>query len=86
MDNGKIIEALKKLEQSQYTPDGYSAKEIISVLNIDINEKKQLRTKLRSMISKQRYPEFATAGKSDIVYCPNGKGTGRYRLSKYREK
>lgn len=86
MNKEKIIEALKKLEQSHRNPHGYNAKEILSVLNIEINRKneKQVRGILRSMISKWIYPEFATAGNEDILYCPNGKGTGRYRLIEYR--
>ena len=65
---------------------GYNAKEILVVLGTNINREneKKVRKQLRLLISKQLYPEFATAGNEDIVYCPDGKGSGTYRLSKYR--
>lgn len=87
MNKEKIIDALIKLEQAQHNPNGYGAEEVLNVLNIAINagNKKLVRTQLRSLISKQLYPEFKTAGNDDIVYCPNGKSSGLYRLSDYRE-
>ncbi len=88
MDREIIIKALEKLEQNQHNPNGYSAGEILNTLNIEISREteKCIRGKLRSMILKKLYPEFATAGNEDIVYCPKGKSSGLYRLSKYREK
>lgn len=88
MNKENIIQALEELEQSQHNTNGYSAGEILNALNIEINRatEKCIRGKLRSMISKQRYPEFATAGNEDIVYCPKGKRSGLYRLTNYREK
>lgn len=88
MNKEKIREALKKLEQAQHNLNGYSAEEVLNVLNIDINDgnKKLVRKQLRSLISKQHYPEFKTAGNDDIVYCPNGKNSGLYRLSNYRKQ
>lgn len=79
-------EALRKLEKTYHRKEGYGVKEILRVLNIAINRKneKQARAKLRSMISKYLFPDFFTAGNEDIVYCPNGKGSGTYRLSEYR--
>ena len=86
MNKQKIIETLDKLEQTQHKLYGYNAKEILVVLGTNINREneKKVRKQLRLLISKQLYPEFATAGNEDIVYCPNGKGSGTYRLSKYR--
>lgn len=86
MSKEKIIEALQELEQSQHNVSGYTVKEILSVLNIVISRKneKQVRKKLRLLISQLIYTEFKTAGDEDIVYCPKGKGTGRYRLTEYR--
>ena len=86
MDKESIREALEILEQANPNPNGYSAGEILSVLNIEINREneKQVRKILRSLISKQSHPEFATAGNENIVYCPGGKGSGLYRLSVYR--
>lgn len=88
MNKETIIKALKKLEQDHRNPNGYGAEEVLSVLNIDINDrnKKRVRKILRSLISKLCYPEFATAGYDDIVYCPSGIGSGLYRLSKYQER
>lgn len=88
MDKEKIIEALKIIEQLHHNPNGYSAKEILCAMNININSgnEKLVRKKLRLLISKQCYPEFATAGNDDIVYCPNGKGSGLYRLTDYRKQ
>ena len=85
MNKEKIIDALEKLEQSHRNPNGYSAKEILRTLNVEIyrDNEKRVRGMLRSMISKKRFPEFLTAGNEDIVYCPKGKGSGTYRLSKY---
>ncbi len=88
MDKEIIIEALQVLEQANPNPNGYSAGEVLSVLNIEINRKneKQVRKILRSLISKNSHPEFATAGNDNIVYCPSGKGSGSYRLTAYREQ
>ncbi|MDD4816189.1 MAG: hypothetical protein PHQ62_03540 [Clostridia bacterium] len=79
--------ALERLEQKNNNALGYNVKEILNMLNINSNEKteKQTRGKLRSMISKKLYPEFKTAGNEDIVYCPNDKYSGKYRLSKYKK-
>lgn len=86
MDKEGIREALKILEQSNPNPDGYSAGEILSVLNIESTREneKQVRKILRSLISKRSHPEFATAGNDNIVYCPGGKGSGTYRLTVYK--
>lgn len=86
--DAKMIETLIKLEQSKHNPNGYSVKEVLRELNIEITDKtqKQYRAKLRSMIDKKISPEFATAGNKDIVYCPNGKNSGTYRLSEYHRK
>lgn len=84
----KIIEALENLENTYHNQDGYNVREILRELNIEItaNTQKAYRTKLRLMIDKKLYPEFATAGDEDIIYCPKGKNSGMYRLSKYRGK
>jgi len=86
MKKQELINVLKKLEQNKKCVSGYNVKEILFVLNISYNREvgKQTRDKLRSLISKQLYPEFATAGDEDIVYCPSGKGSGKYRLSEFR--
>lgn len=86
MDKESVIEALKRIEQVNPNPDGYSAREILFVLNEEINREneKQVRKILRSLISKRSHPEFATAGDENIVYCPGGKGSGLYRLSAYK--
>lgn len=86
MDKESIIEALRVLEQANPNPNGYSAWEVLSVLNIEINREneKQVRKILRSLISKNSHPEFATAGNDNIVYCPGGKGSGTYRLTVYK--
>lgn len=86
--NQRIVEALKHLENIYHNQNGYDVKEVLRELNIEItaNTQKAYRTKLRLMIDKKLYPEFATAGDEDIIYCPKGKNSGTYRLSKYREK
>lgn len=88
MNKENIIEALEKLEQTQHNQNGYGINEILGALNLELNRanEKYIRGKLRSLISKLHYPEFATAGKNDIVYCSKGKNSGLYSLSKYREK
>lgn len=84
----KIIEACENLENTYHNQNGYNVKEILHELNIEItaNTQKAYRAKLRSLIDKKISPEFATAGDEDIVYCPNDKWSGTYRLSKYRGK
>lgn len=86
MDKESIKEALQVLEQTNLNPNGYSAGEILSVLNIEATREneKQVRKILRSLISKHSHPEFATAGNENIVYCPGGKGSGTYRLTIYK--
>lgn len=78
-----LINALRKLEHNNKNIAGYEVKEILGILNVDANKivEKQTRGKLRSLISKIKYPEFKTAGNEDIVYCPGGKNSGKYRLS-----
>ncbi len=85
MDKESIKEALQILEQANPNPNGYSAGEILSVLNIETSREneKQVRKILRSLISIKKHPEFATAGNENIVYCPAGKGSGLYRLTVY---
>lgn len=82
----ELINALGTLEHNNKNIEGYDVKEILKMLNISPTEKieKQTRGKLRSLISKTKYPEFKTAGNEDIVYCPSGKNSGKYRLAKYR--
>ncbi|MCI8413791.1 MAG: hypothetical protein HFE47_06860 [Clostridia bacterium] len=84
----KLKDALEKLENTYHNQNGYNVKEILRELNIAITDttQKQCRAKLRSLIDKELSPEFATAGDEDIVYCPNGKWSGTYKLSKYRGK
>ena len=84
MDKNSVEKALKKLEERNFKKEGYNTVEILNELKLENNRKnaKLLRGCLRSMISKDKYPEFLTAGKYDIVYCPEGKGSGCYRLSK----
>ncbi len=86
MDKNSVIEALQVLEQANSNPKGYSAGEILSVLNIEATRenKKQVRKILRSLISHRSHPEFATAGNDNIVYSPGGKGSGTYRLTVYK--
>lgn len=86
MNKESTKEALQILEQANPNPNGYSAGEILSVLNIESTREneKQVRKILRSMISKHSHPEFATAGNENIVYCPAGKGSGLYRLTVYK--
>ncbi len=86
MDKESIREALQILEQANPNPNGYSAGEILSVLNVEATREneKQVRKILRSLISKRSHPEFATAGNDNIVYCPGGKGSGTYRLTVYK--
>lgn len=88
MDKESIREALEILEQANPNPNGYSAGEILSVLNIEISRENEKRARkiLRSLISRKSHPEFATAGNENIVYCPGGKGSGLYRLSVYKGK
>lgn len=54
MSKEKLREALEKLEETYHSEEGYGVKEILSVLNTDINRKneKQARARLRAMISK----------------------------------
>lgn len=87
MNRETLKNALEELECATHNKSGYGVKEILDKANITINRKneKQARAKLRSMISKILFPQFAAAGNEDIVYCPHGKGSGLYRLSKYRE-
>lgn len=82
----ELINALGTLEHNNKNIEGYDVKEILGILPADANEivEKQTRGKLRSLISKTKYPEFKTAGNEDIVYCPSGKNSGKYRLAKYR--
>lgn len=86
MDKESVKEALEILEQANPNPNGYSAGEILSVLNVEISREneKQVRKILRSLISIKSHPEFATAGNENIVYCPGGKGSGTYRLTVYK--
>ncbi len=88
MDKESVIKALQRIEQVNPNPNGYSAREILFVLNEEINREneKQVRKILRSLISKRSHPEFATAGNDNLVYCPEGKGSGLYRLTAYREQ
>ena len=64
MNKESTKEALQILEQANPNPNGYSAGEILSVLNIESTREneKQVRKILRSMISKHSHPEFATPG------------------------
>lgn len=81
-----LIYALGKLEQNYKNIAGYDVKDILQIMHIipDRKVEKQTRGILRSMISKIKYPEFKTGGNEDIVYCPDGKNSGKYRLSEYR--
>ena len=84
----ELKDALGKLENQYHDPDGYTAEDILRQLHIDITDdtQKQCRRNLRSMIDGKKYPEFKTAGDEDIVYCPIGKWSGKYRLSEYRDR
>lgn len=86
MDKESVREALEIIEQANPNPNGYSAGEILSVLNIETSREneKQVRKILRSLISIKKHPEFATVGNENIVYCPAGKGSGLYRLTVYK--
>ena len=86
IDEKSLKSALEVLEQRHQNKLGYDVKEILSVLktNCDRENEKQTRRKLRALISKKLYPEFKSAGKKDDVYCPSGKGSGKYRSTKYR--
>lgn len=88
MDKIKVFNALENLEKKYSNPNGYSTTQILNELKIEVNENngKAVRAILRSMMLKKLYPEFKTAGNDDIVYPPQGKGKGLYRLSKYRNK
>lgn len=88
MDSERVIDALRRLEQVNPNLSGYTAKEVLFAMGEKINRatEKAVRTLLRSLISKKLYPVFASAGDDDIVYCPDGKQSGLYRLSIYRAK
>lgn len=83
MNKSDIVNVLKKLDKTHNKPEGYSASEILTELKLPLtkNNKKRCRAKSRSLISKQKYPEFKTGGYEDIVYCPIGKWSGKYKLS-----
>jgi hypothetical protein len=82
----ELINVLDKLEETHPSKSGYSTEEILHKLGMPNNREngKRIRDILRSLISRHKYPEFKTAGEEDIVYCPSGKNSGEYRLSKYR--
>lgn len=86
MEIKTIKEVLENLESKYHSREGYATSQILNELHLKANREneKLLRAKLRSMMSKNLYPEFATAGSEDVVYSPRGKGSGLYRLSKYR--
>lgn len=88
IDENSVISALEKLEEKYHNEFGYGVKEVLGILKINCDRKaeKVARNKVRSLIDRQKYPEFSTAGNNDIVYCPSGKGSGKYRLSKYRQQ
>ena len=87
MEKDNLIKALESLESKYCRKEGYNTIEILEELNIPYSYENgyKLRKRLRSMIDGKLYPEFKTAGTYDIVYCPNGKKSGQYRLSKYRD-
>ena len=87
MTKENVIKSLRNLEEIYHKKEGYNTIQILTQLKIEPNREnaKMLRKCLRSMISNNVYPEFLTAGEYDIVYCPQGKGSGCYRLSEYRE-
>lgn len=87
MNKEEIITALERLEEKLHDSTGYKANQILFEMNIPITRASEvkLRTALRKLISQDLYPEFGSAGADDIVYEPDGKNSGFYRLSKYRE-
>ena len=74
--NQEIIDALERLEEKYHRASGYKVREVLFEIGIEINadEERKMRGKLRKMYN------------GDIVYTPCGKGSGTYRLSKYRGK
>lgn len=85
IDRNSLIRALKQLEEKHHNKLGYGVKEILSELNENCDRKteKRARVGLRFLISQKEHPEFLTAGNENIVYCPSGKNSGKYRLSFY---
>ena len=86
MDKNSIIDALDNLEKENCSKNGYKVEQILTKLHVrpTPENKKIARGVIRLLISKRLYPEFETAGDDDVVYSPCGKGSGTYRLSKYR--
>ena len=82
----EIIDALERLEEKYHGAGGYGVREILFEMGIKTNpdEEKTLRKKLRKLMDKIIYPEIKGAGNEDVIYTPGGKGSGTYRLSKYR--
>ncbi|MBO4823451.1 MAG: hypothetical protein J5580_02680 [Clostridia bacterium] len=87
VDN-EIIIALEQLEAKLHNDSGYSVRQILFEMGIETNpdNEKTMRRKLRKLMDKKIYPDISGAGNEDIVYTPGGKGSGTYRLSKYRGK
>ena len=83
MNKDIILRVLEELEEEYHKEEGYSVKEILNKLKITYTREisKNVRKDLRSMISKNLHPEFLSAGDKDLVYCPLGKFSGKYRLS-----
>lgn len=81
----RIIAVLEKLEKEQFNKDGYNVVQVIYELKIEntAQTRKNIRGRLRSLISKKEHPEFKTAGNEDIVHCPKGKYSGQYKLVKH---
>ena len=86
--NNEIVDALERLEAKLHNANGYSVRQILFEMGIETNpdEEKTMRRKLRKLMDKKIYPDISGAGNEDIVYTPGGKGSGTYRLSKYRGK
>lgn len=85
MNKEEIIAALERLEQKLHNINGYDAGEILFEMGILVSDsnKQKLRTRLRKLMDDATY---ARPSGKDIVYTPDGWGSGRYRLSKYRGK
>ena len=86
--NQEIVDALERLEGKLHHAEGYSVEQILFEMGVVSNSdsKRTLRRKLRKLMDKKIYSDISGAGNEDIVYTPCGKGSGTYRLSKYRGK
>jgi hypothetical protein len=87
----KLIAALEALENKYHDKNGYRVQQILDALEPEYRTSEtylrlQLRLLMDIKITDKVGRVWKTAGKEDIVYKPNQKKDGYYRLSKYREK